>query len=205
LRLVAQALEDGLLDEETTRRYLQTMGVNVRALGMLIDDLFELSHLDAQGPEWTTCAVPLAGLAKETVTMLRADAERQRVLLSTEIAPDLAPARANPDKLGRVLLNLLQNAIHNTPPDGSVVISAQQLDHALQIEVADTGCGVPESDRAHIFEPFYRGGEQRARTVTGSGLGLAISRAIVEAHGGRIWLADGGDGARIRLTVPVAE
>jgi signal transduction histidine kinase len=205
LRLVAEALEDGLLDEETTRRYLQTMGANVQALGTLIDDLFELSHLDAQGPEWTTCAVPLARLADEVVTMLRAHAERQRILLSTDIASDLAPARANPDKLGRVLLNLLQNAIHNTPPDGSVVISAQQLDDALQIEVADTGGGVPASDRPHIFEPFYRGELQRARTETGSGLGLAISRAIVEAHGGRIWLADGNGGARIRLTVPVAD
>jgi signal transduction histidine kinase len=205
LALVAQALEDGLIDEATTQRYLETMGANVRTLGTLIDDLFELSHLQAEGFEWTTGAVQLASLAKETLTVLRAEADTHGVRLRSQITPDIAPARANPDKLARVLLNLLQNAIRNTPADGSVVISAEQLEDALQIEVADTGPGVPTADQAHIFEPFYRGGEDAVRTSGGSGLGLAISRAIVEAHGGRIWLANGSEGARIRLTLPIAK
>jgi signal transduction histidine kinase len=204
LRLAAQAVEDGLADQQTTRRYLKTVGVNVRTLGTLIDDLFELSHLEADEITWTTSAVALDGLAQQTIAMLRAEADRRRILLSSAIAADLAPAQANPDKLGRVLTNLLQNAIRNTPPDGSVVISAEQLDEALQIEVADTGHGVADIDQPHIFEPFYRGGDERARTSPGNGLGLAISRAIVEAHGGRIWLADSQDGARFRLTLPVA-
>jgi signal transduction histidine kinase len=204
LRLAAQAVEDGLADQQTTRRYLKTIGVNVRTLGTLIDDLFELSHLEAHEITWTTSPVALDGLAQQTIAMLRAEADRRRILLSSAIAADLAPAQANPDKLGRVLTNLLQNAIRNTPPDGSVVISAEQLNDALQIEVADTGHGVADTDQPHIFEPFYRGGDERARTSPGNGLGLAISRAIIEAHGGRIWLADGQDGARFRLTVPVA-
>jgi signal transduction histidine kinase len=204
LRLAAQAVEDGLADQQTTRRYLKTIGVNVRTLGTLIDDLFELSHLEADEITWATSPVALDGLAEQTIAMLRAEADRRRILLSSAIDADLAPARANPDKLGRVLTNLLQNAIRNTPPDGSVVISAEQLDDALQIEVADTGHGVADTDQAHIFEPFYRGGDERARTSPGNGLGLAISRAIIEAHGGRIWLADSQDGARFRLTLPVA-
>ena len=204
LRLVAQALDDELVDEETARRYVQTMGANVRTLGVLIDDLFELSHLDAGDFAWSTEAVALAALAEETVTMLRAEADTNGILISSEIATDLAPARANPEKLGRVLANLLQNAIRNTPRDGSVVISAQRSDDALEIEVADTGPGFAPADRSHVFEPFYRGGDETARTGAGSGLGLAISRAIVEAHGGRIWLADSADGARVRLTLPVA-
>jgi signal transduction histidine kinase len=111
--------------------------------------------------------------------------------------------RANPDMLGRVLLNLLQNAIRNTPLDGAVVISARQLGDALQVEVADTGPGVPKPDQPYIFEPGYRGSDQGARGA-GSGLGLAISRAIVEAHGGAIWLANGSPGTRIQLTLPIA-
>jgi signal transduction histidine kinase len=204
LRLAAQAVEDGLADQQTNHRYLKTIGVNVRTLGTLIDDLFELSHLEADEITWRTSPVALDGLAQQTIAMLRAEADRRRILLSSAIAADLAPAQANPDKLGRVLTNLLQNAIRNTPPDGSVVISAEQLDDALQIEVADTGRGVADTDQPHIFEPFYRGGDERARTSPGNGLGLAISRAIVEAHGGRIWLAASHDGARFRLTVPVA-
>jgi signal transduction histidine kinase len=205
LRLVAHALDDELVDEETARRYVQTMGANVRTLGVLIDDLFELSHLDAGDFAWSTEAVALAALAEEMVTMLRAEADTNGILISSEIAADLAPARANPEKLGRVLTNLLQNAIRNTPRDGSVVISAQRSDDALEIEVADTGPGFAPADRSRVFEPFYRGGDDAARTGSGSGLGLAISRAIVEAHGGRIWLADSADGARVRLTLPVAE
>jgi len=205
LRLVAQALDDELLDEETARRYVQTMGANVRTLGVLIDDLFELSHLDAGDFAWSTEAVALAALADEAVTMLRAEADTNGILISSEIAADLAPARANPEKIGRVLANLLQNAIRNTPRDGSVVISAQRADDALEIEVADTGPGFAPADRSQVFEPFYRGADETARTGAGSGLGLAISRAIVEAHGGRIWLADSADGARVRLTLPVAD
>jgi len=102
-------------------------------------------------------------------------------------------------------VNLLQNAIHHTPPDGSVLISAQQDNGSVQIEVADTGEGIAPADRPRVFEPFYRGGSEVARTGAGSGLGLAISRAIVEAHGGRIWLAEAGTGTSVRLTLPVAD
>ena len=72
------------------------------------------------------------------------------------------------------------------------------------MEVADTGDGIPAEDRGHVFEPFYRGGDDRSRTRQGSGLGLSICRAIVEVHGGRIWLADSASGTRVRFTLPIA-
>ena len=74
----------------------------------------------------------------------------------------------------------------------------------MEIEVADTGAGIAAQDRPHVFEPFYRGGAEAARTRPGSGLGLAIARAIVEAHGGRIWLADAAGGTHVRFTLPAA-
>jgi signal transduction histidine kinase len=205
LRLLTQALDDELVDPDTARRYVQTMGANVRALGTLIDDLFELSRLNAGDFAWTTEAVPLAELVQEMVLALRPEADAQGVVLSANVAADLAPARANPEKLQRALVNLLQNAIHHTPPDGSVLITAQQANGSVQIEVSDTGHGIADTDRPRVFEPFYSGGSEAARTGAGSGLGLAISRAIVEAHGGRIWLADANRGTRVRLTLPVAE
>jgi signal transduction histidine kinase len=204
LRLLTQALDDELVDAETARRYVQTMGANVRALGTLIDDLFELSRLNAGDFAWTTEAVPLAELVQETVTAMRAEADAHGVLVSAQIAEDLAPACANPEKLGRVLANLLQNAIHHTPPDGSVLITAQQANGAVEIEVSDTGDGITPADRPRVFEPFYRGGSEAARTRAGSGLGLAIARAIVEAHGGHIWLAEAHQGTRVRFTLPPA-
>ncbi len=204
LQLLAQALEDDLVDAATARRYVRTIGANVRTLGTLIDDLFELSCLDAGEVAWSTGAVDLPELVDEAIELVRPTIEASGIALRTELAPDLAPADANADKLRRVLLNLLQNAIHHTPPDGSVAVRAAAVDGAVEIEVADTGAGIAAEDRAHVFEPFYRGGDEVARTRPGSGLGLAISRAIVEAHGGRIWLADAEDGTRVRFTLPIA-
>jgi signal transduction histidine kinase len=205
LRLLTQALDDELVDPATAREYVRTMGANVRALGTLIDDLFELSRLNAGDFAWSTEAVPLAELVQETVIAMRAQAEAQGVRVSTDIAADLAPARANPEKLERVLANLLQNAIHHTPPDGSVLVSAARAHGHIEIEVADTGDGIAPAERPRVFEPFYRGGSEAARTRAGSGLGLAIARAIVEAHGGRIWLADAAQGTRVRVALPVAD
>jgi signal transduction histidine kinase len=135
---------------------------------------------------------------------MRAEAEAQGVAVSAQIAVDLAPARANPEKLERVLANLLQNAIRHTPPDGTVLVTAQQAGGAVQIEIADTGEGIAMADQPRVFEPFYRGGSDAARTNAGSGLGLAIARAIVEAHGGHIWLADALQGTSVRFTLPLA-
>lgn len=219
LQLLSQALEDDLVDADTARRYVRTIGANVRTLGALTDDLFELACLDAGEVAWSTAAVDLGELVDEAIELVRPATEAARVRLSAELPPGLAPADANADRLRRVLLNLLQNAIHHTPPDGSVAVSATAVDDAVEIEVADTGAGIAAEDRPHVFEPFYRGGGDAARTRPGSGLGLAISRAIVEAHGGRIWLAEDGLaagspavddragsplGTRVRFTLPIA-
>ena len=204
LRLLTQALDDDLVDAETARRYVRTMDTNVRALGSLVDDLFELSRLDAGDFAWDTEGVSLASLVQETVAAAHPEADACSVALSAQVAPDLAPARANPEKLQRVLANLLQNAIRHTPPDGSVLVSAHEADGAVEIQVSDTGDGIPAEDRQRIFDPFYRGGSEAARTRSGSGLGLAIARAIVEAHGGRIWLAEASGGTRVCFTVPLS-
>jgi signal transduction histidine kinase len=204
LQLLTQALEDDLVDAATARRYVRTMSANVRTLGALIDDLFELARLDAGEVAWSTGAVDLVQLVGEACELLAPATEAAGVALRAELPFGLAPAAANPEKLRRVLLNLLQNAIHHTPPDGSVAVRASAGDGTVEIEVADTGDGIAAADRPHVFEPFYRGGAEAARTRPGSGLGLAIARAIVEAHGGRIWLADSPRGTRVRFTLPTA-
>lgn len=204
LRLLAQALEDELVDEQTARRYVRTIGANVRTLGALIDDLFELSCLDAGEIAWSTGPVDLSDLVSDTLELVRPASDAARLLLSAQLPANLEPVRANADQLRRILLNLLQNAIHHTPPDGSVAIRASCLDEeTVEVEVADTGTGISAEDRAHVFEPFYRGRDDAARTRPG-GLGLAISRAIVDAHGGRMWLADSTSGTHIRFTLPLA-
>ena len=204
LRLLAEAVGDDIVDDQTRRGYLKRMRTHIDALSALIDDLFELSRLEAGDIRWTLERVPLDELVGETVAAMRVQADAKGVAVSAEVPGALRPARANPEKLQRVLFNLIQNAIRHTPADGSVVVRAEPVANAIEVEVADTGDGIAPEERDRVFTAFDRGGADAARTSAGAGLGLAVSRAIVEAHGGRIWLAEAPDGTRVRFSLPAA-
>lgn len=205
LQVLAEAIEDGMVDEATHRRYLEQMSINIRSLGNLIDDLFELSRLEAGDISWSMGQVRLDELVEETVEAVAVQARQKGIDVVIQVADDLAPARANPEKLQRVLFNLVQNAIRHTPADGSVSVVAAMDGNSIEVEVADTGEGIAPEDRQRVFEPFFRGGSEGSRTRSGAGLGLTICRAIVEAHGGRIWLSEETDaGTRICFTLPRA-
>jgi signal transduction histidine kinase len=204
LQLLSEAVRDEVVDAETRQRYLDTMPTHVAALSTLIDDLFELSRLEAGDVSWSVERFALDELVGETVAAMTVEAQARGVRVEAELPPEPTPARANPEKLQRVLLNLIGNAIRHTPADGSVTVRAQRRDGWIEVEVADSGSGIEDAERERIFDAFYRGGVNAARSGDGAGLGLAISRAIVEAHGGRIWIASTQDqlGARVRFTVP---
>ena len=201
LRLMLAAIEDEVVDERTRTRYLATMHTHVSALGSMIDDMFELSRLEAGDLEWSIRQVELPELVQETVAAMRVEAEAKGVGVAAELGALPRPARADPERLQRVLFNLIQNAIRHTPADGSVTVRAERAGDWVEIEVADTGAGIPREDRERVFDPFVRG-EDDGERATGAGLGLVISRAIVEAHGGRIWLADSEVGTRVRFVIP---
>jgi signal transduction histidine kinase len=200
LQLLANAIDDGVVDAETRREYAARMSTHVRALGALIDDLFELTRLESGELTWTMQQVRLDLLLRETVDAMRPAAEAGAVAVRTQLDGEPAAARANPEQLQRVLFNLIQNAIRHTPPDGSVTVSAAAVSDGVEVEVADTGGGIGPEHRDRIFDPFYRA--DPSRHDTGAGLGLAISRAIVEAHGGQIWLEDAPVGTRVRFRIP---
>lgn len=200
LRLLTEAVEDDIIDEPTRRRYLATMRTHIAALGALIDDLFELSRLEAGDLDWSIRRVGVKELVDETVAAMRVTAEAKGVAVHADLSQGLGSAQADPEKLQRVLFNLIQNAIRHTPTDGSVTVRAADAGAWVEIEVADTGSGIPAPERATVFDPFVRG--DQARAGEGTGLGLAISRAIVEGHGGRIWLADAEHGTRVRFVIP---
>ena len=205
LRLLAAAVGDDVVaDGEMRRGYIDRMGTHIDALSALIDDLFELSRLEAGDIRWSLERVPLDELVGETVEAMRVQAELKGVAVLAEVPDALGPARCNPEKLQRVLFNLIQNAIRHTPADGSVVVRAEPVADRIEIEVADDGDGIAREERERVFNPFYRGGADAARTSSGAGLGLAVSRAIVEAHGGRIWLPETATGTRVRFSLPVA-
>jgi signal transduction histidine kinase len=201
LRLMLAAIEDGVVDDATRDRYLKTMHTHVEALGSMVDDLFELSRLEAGDLDWSIRQVELRELVDEAVAAMRVEGEAKGVAVAAELQPLPRPARADPERLQRVLFNLIQNAIRHTPTDGSVTVRAEPAGDWVEIEVADTGAGIPLEDRERLFEPFVRGATGGERDA-GAGLGLALSRAIVEAHGGKIWLADSETGTRVRFVIP---
>jgi signal transduction histidine kinase len=202
LQLLTEAIGDDIVDGEHRRAYVDRMRTHIGALSALIDDLFELSRLEAGDITWSLQQVALDELVRETIEAMRVQADAKGVRVTATLPQDLVPARANPEKLQRVLFNLIQNAIRHTPADGSVVVRAEPSASGIEIEVSDTGTGIARSDRAQVFTAFYRGGREAARGGEGAGLGLAVSRAIVEAHGGQIWLADSDQGTRVRFSLP---
>jgi signal transduction histidine kinase len=205
LQLVAEGLEDGIFEPDRIRDQLQLVGTHVRALGALIDDLFELSRLEAGDVHWSMQRVQLDELVQETIEAMRPHANAGGVEVRAELGQLVAPARGNPEQLQRVLFNLIQNAIRHTPADGSVVVRAEPAPGpAVEIEVADSGTGIDPVAGETIFEPFVQGPSRVAGENGSAGLGLAIARAIVTAHGGRIWLAGSGPGTRIRFSLPAA-
>ena len=205
LRLIAEGLEDDIFEPERTREQLRLISTHVRALGSLIDDLFELSRLEAGDIRWSVEQVQLDELLRETIEAMRPHADAGGVLIRTELAAPLSPARGNPEQLQRVLFNLIQNAIRHTPADGSVVIrAAPATGPGVEVEIADSGGGIDPTLSERIFEPFVQGPSRVAGENGSAGLGLAIAKAIVDAHGGRIWLARTGPGTSIRFRLPVA-
>jgi signal transduction histidine kinase len=199
LRLLVESIDDGIVEGETRDRYLREIRTHVGVLSDLVDDLFELSRIEAGDISWTMRQVELGGLIGDTVAAMRAPAQERGVHIAAELPEGAVLAEANAEKVQRVLFNLIQNAIRHTPADGSVTVRARREGGGVEVEVADDGEGIPSGDDERVFEAFYRG--DAARGEEGAGLGLAISRAIVEAHGGKIWLEQGRPGTKVHFTL----
>jgi signal transduction histidine kinase len=202
LRLLVESIDDGVATGETRDRYLAEIRTHVGVLSDLVDDLFELSRIEAGDISWTMRQVELRDLIDDAVAAMRAPAEQRGVRIAAELPAGAVLAEANAEKVQRVLFNLIQNAIRHTPADGSVTVRARSGGDGVEVEVADDGEGIAAGEGERVFEAFYRG--DAARGEDGAGLGLAISRAIVEAHGGRIWLEDGGPGTSVHFTLKAA-
>jgi signal transduction histidine kinase len=199
MQAMLEAVEDGLVEPE---RYIPALRQQVEALRVLVDDLFELARLDAGVLSLDLREAPLAGVVRSALGGLEAEARTRRVTLAARIQGDPTVVCA-PDKVERVLLNLLTNAIRHTPSDGAVAVVVEPLDDEVLVSVEDTGEGMPAESVKRVFEHFWRGDRSRSRAPESAGLGLAIAHGLVEAQGGRIWAENRSDGgARVSFTLP---
>ena len=185
IRLMVEALSDGVVtDRETSERYLATMSHEVERLSLLIDDLFELARIDGGALQLRLEQTVIEEVVAAAVVGAMPSAEQAKVAVSFNPGPPGPTLTADPQRLTRVLANLLQNAIRHTPPDGSVTVSTNSTGAEVLVTVADTGVGIPATDVGHVFERFYRVDKSRNRLAGGSGLGLSISQGH---HRGPWW------------------
>ena len=151
--------------------------------------------------------MPLGGLVESCLRGLEAEARAKRVALEARIGERVPDVRCEPEKVERVLYNLLTNALRHTPSDGSVAVLVEPLHEEVRVTVEDTGEGIPADSLRRMFDRFWRGDRARSTgRAAVAGLGLAIARGLVEAQGGRIWAENRpGGGARVSFTLPAAE
>ena len=211
LRAMLDALADGVVaDPETVARYVQQSQAEIRRTSGLIDDLFELAQLDAGNLILRCEASSLADLISDTLEGFTPRAQAKGIALSGSVAADVDPVWMAPEKISRVLQNLIENAIRHTPSGGEIRLRAAVQNHSVIVVVSDTGEGIAPEDLPRVFDRFYRGDAARARSQAqngsaggGAGLGLAIAKGLIEAHGGRLWAESTPDrGTTMRFTLP---
>jgi signal transduction histidine kinase len=200
VQAMLEALEDGLAEPD---EYLPAIRDQVRILSTLVDDLFELTRIDAGVLTLDLREIELSSVVDLCVRGLEADARTRGIRLETRRDEHLPTVRCAPEKVERILYNLLTNALRHTPSDGAVAVVVSAREQAVTVAVEDSGSGLTREAAERMFEHFWRA--DPARSADGSGLGLAIAQGLVEAHGGRIWAENRAEGgARVAFTLQAA-
>jgi PAS domain S-box-containing protein len=202
-----ELLGDGLGRDrlEEQREFLDVISRNASRLIRLVDDLVLLDRIETGkiGIEWGSFDVP--SLVTASVSSFTPTADRRGISLETEIGEG-PPLCGDAHRVAQVLDVLLSNAVKFTPDGGRIFVTARPVGRAWQLEVTDSGIGVPAAERESLFERFYRASNARAARVPGSGLGLSIARAIAELHGGSIELGDAEQrGTVVTVRLPIGD
>jgi two-component system, OmpR family, sensor histidine kinase BaeS len=200
-----EGLMDGLLPAPETYSEIHR---ETERLNRLVDDLQELSRVEARAYQLDIRPVDVSNLVATVVKRLRHQFDDKRVTLTPSLPRDPMQVLADEDRTIQILTNLLSNALQYTPPDGQVSLDVSRVGDEAQFLVKDTGIGIPPEHLAHIFDRFYRVDKSRSRqNGGGSGIGLTIAHHLVEAQGGRIWAESEGEskGSVFAFTLPLVK
>jgi two-component system sensor histidine kinase BaeS len=188
-----EGLMDGILP--ATPETYQQIHQEADRLARLVDDLQELSRVEAGAFPLVIRPLAVSTLIETSLNRFGAQAQAKGIELRLDLPADLPPILADQDRISQVLTNLVGNALQYTPEGGQVTIHAARHQDEIHISVVDTGIGIPAEHLPQLFTRFYRVDKSRSRQAGGgSGIGLTIARALVEAHGGRIWAESAGAG-----------
>jgi len=203
IRAIAEALEDDIAaDDGTRRRYYATLRRETEQLGMLLDDLFELSRAQAGVLRLEIDRLSLGDLVSDAIAGIAPVAASKGVRVEGRVTDTVTELRGSAPELLRALRNLLENAVRHTPADGSVIVEVGCSGNRAYVSVTDDGPGIAADDLSQLFEVGFRA--DPARTPgDGAGLGLAIARSFVETHRGHITVENQDRGARFTVWLPV--
>ena len=202
---LVENMMDGLTGTLNERQsfYLSRVKHNIERLTRMINDLLDLSRIEAGKMDLQTSPVNVGSLAREVIELLQPLGQERHLILHAQIIDPLPLIQADRDKLTQILTNLIINAIKFSEPSGTVTVEVcQQEDGSVRTCVQDTGCGIPFDEQQTIFERFYRGQTADVKE-RGAGLGLAITKSLVELHGGSIWVTSTpGEGSQFCFRIP---
>jgi histidine kinase len=199
-----EGLMDGVLP--ATHETFQQIHAEADRLNRLVDDLQELSRVEARAYKLDLRPLDVSSLVRTVTKRLAPQFESKSISLELDLVTDLPRVLADEDRTIQVLTNLTGNALQYTSEGGRVTIGAHRIDHEVRITVHDTGIGIPAEHLSNIFDRFYRVDKSRSRRAGGgSGIGLTIARALVEAQGGQIWAESAGEGqgSSFTFTLPI--
>lgn len=202
LREGVALLEDGVAGPLTAnqREIARILSQNTQVLRLQIEDLLRFNAAAFEARRLVRRRTELSSLLAQCIAEQQLQWQARRLHVQLD-APQLW-GEVDADKLHAAFGNLLSNAIRYSPPDQTIDVSLARSDGGVRIEIGDRGPGVAEADRAHLFEPFYRGERQPENAPRGSGIGLSIVHEYIAAHGGRVELLPDGPGARFRVELP---
>ena len=202
----SQVLKQKLFGEVNDKQdeYLDDILSSADHLLSLINDILDLSKVEAGQVELETGVFSLREALERGVVMVRERASKNGVALQLELDPGVDLIEGDERRIRQVVFNLLSNAVKFTPRGGRVDVSTARVDGEVRVAVADTGPGISGEDRERIFEEFQQAKATNGERPEGTGLGLALSRSLVELHGGRIWVeSEPGKGSTFTFTLPV--
>jgi signal transduction histidine kinase len=193
----------GALNEKQDE-YLKDIYASGQHLLSLINDILDLSKIEAGRMELTPAPFHLPSAMDNAVTLVKERAARHGITLELDLDPRLSELVGDERKVKQVLLNLLSNAVKFTPEGGRICVKAGLTDGAVEISVTDSGIGIAPEDQAAIFEEFRQVGSDETRKQEGTGLGLTLAKKFVELHGGRLWVeSELGRGSTFTFTLPL--
>ncbi len=199
-----EAIRDGVIKPD--KATIESLYEEVIQLSRLTDELQELTLVEAGELVLVRQPQHIKPLIDSTVEAAKARAVVQGVSLTADTAEDLPLCNIDPQRIGQVLRNLLDNALAYTGKGGAITVAARKQGHEIEVSVTDTGEGIPAEDLPNIFERFYRADKSRTRATGGSGLGLTIAKRLIEAHEGTISVqSEPGKGSCLSFTIPVSE